>query len=409
MHRARLIANFLPEFGWQPLVLTVHERYYEEPPDYDLLQTVSPQVQVVKTRALPVVKLFGKRLIGDIGIRGFFHLYREALKIIRSQPTTNPQSPITLWIPIPSWYTALLGRLLHARTGIPYGIDYIDPWVSKLADHHKPLSRAWWTNQLARFLEPIAVKKAALITGVSTAYYQGVLDRNFRRRPVAHAGMPYGFDPHDHEIVLTGIGYPWPAGAGLSPLVYAGAFLPQSHLFIDGLFHAVASLRASGLWDERIRLYFLGTGAYGGKSIETYARDHGVQDIVTERRERFPYLHILNFLREAAGVLVVGSTERHYTASKTFQSLLSGRPVYAVFHEASSAVEVMDACQAGQYTVRYREDADKETLFEEIRQKLLAFIQPAAPWSPDLAALDAWSARESARRLVEGMEGEVKE
>ena len=30
VHRARLISNFLPDFGWHPIVLTVKEIYYEE-------------------------------------------------------------------------------------------------------------------------------------------------------------------------------------------------------------------------------------------------------------------------------------------------------------------------------------------------------------------------------------------
>ena len=33
VHRPRLFAQHLPFFGWTPVVLTVHENYFEEMPD----------------------------------------------------------------------------------------------------------------------------------------------------------------------------------------------------------------------------------------------------------------------------------------------------------------------------------------------------------------------------------------
>jgi hypothetical protein len=30
VHRSRLFAQHLPAFGWEPVILTVHEDYYEE-------------------------------------------------------------------------------------------------------------------------------------------------------------------------------------------------------------------------------------------------------------------------------------------------------------------------------------------------------------------------------------------
>ena len=33
VHRVRLMAGHLAEFGWEPIVVTVHPRHYEEPGD----------------------------------------------------------------------------------------------------------------------------------------------------------------------------------------------------------------------------------------------------------------------------------------------------------------------------------------------------------------------------------------
>lgn len=397
VHRPRLIGNFLPDLGWQPLVLTVKEEYFEEDPDPDFQKTFRPHFEVIRTNAFPPPRRM--RLVGDIGLRAFFQLYRKGIALLKERAIDF------IWIPIPSFYMALLGRLLHDKTGVPYGIDYIDPWVRPLAPYQKKFSRAWWSLQLAKRLEPIAVKKAALISGVSTSYYQAVLDRNFKNQHIAHVGMPYGFDPDDHTISLEGITYPWSDDPATIPYVYAGAFLPQSYQFMEGLFQVIKKLDEEGQWDQRKKMFFLGTGRYGGTTIQEYAAKYGVDQYVTEIRERFPFLHIQQFLRAAQGVLIIGSTEQHYTASKTFQCLLSGRPVWAIFHKESSAAEVMSACKADRYLSRYEPIMDQEAIVGIIKATFTSFLAEAdTHWAPDLHPLDQFSAKKSAEKLVEAIE-----
>ena len=53
VHRVRLIANHLASFGWHPIVLTVHERHYEEPLVPELTALVASTVEVIKVDGLP--------------------------------------------------------------------------------------------------------------------------------------------------------------------------------------------------------------------------------------------------------------------------------------------------------------------------------------------------------------------
>lgn len=402
VHRPRLIGNFLPQFDWEPTLLTIKEQYYEEPPDNDLIKTVAPHIKIVKVNAFPVITIFGRRIIGDIGIRGLLHLYKAAQTIVKNNNIDF------IWIPIPSWYVALLGRRLYKQTGVPYGIDYIDPWISQLAPHEKKFSRAWWSNQIAHILEPIALKTARLITGVSTAYYQPALDRNFKNRPIEHVSMPYGFDPGDHQIDIDDVRYPWDDTPNVIPFVYAGAFLPQSYLFIQALFSSIRKLRHEGQLPPNVKFYFLGTGYYSGDSISDYAKKEKIPDLVVEIRMRFPFLHIQHFLRQAAGILIIGSTEKHYTASKTFQCLLSQRPVWAIFHQESSAAKIMKECQADQYLNEYYEDMTNIDLHDTIYHTFSAYLNQDKGWSPNLTPLEYYSAKESARALVNGMNKAIK-
>ena len=393
VHRPRLIANYLKDFDWQPIILTVEPEYYEEQPDYNLCQLVSPDIEVYYTKAHKVVK---PRIIGDIGLRAFDYLYHKAMEIINSRKIDF------IWIPIPSFYVALLGRLLNSKTKIPYGIDYIDPWVRDISNRRN--IRAILSNLLAHILEPIAVKKASLISGVSFEYFKLVIERNFKNKKIVTVAMPYGFDHKDHKIKLNNIVYPWAEYPNCIPIVYAGAVLPLSGYFISKLFCSLKKLIDENKFDKNIKLFFLGTGIYKHKSVEEYAKEAGISNYVVEIRQRFAYLHILNFLSAANGVMVIGSTEQHYTASKVFQSLLSKRPVFTIMHHQSTVVEILKQCYANNYLVEYYQDEELEFFEQKILQTFSKFITEQNDWQPKLDELDRYSSKESARKLVEAIE-----
>ena len=392
VHRPRLIGNFISAFGWKPIVLTVDAKFYEETLDAAMCQTVSSDIEVHRVNAFKPLKRL--RFFGDIGIRGGLQLYHGALKLIREEGIDF------IWIPIPSFYTAVLGRLLFEKTGVRYGIDYIDPWVNGFTNYKQPFTKAWISNKIAQVLEPFSVKKASLISGVASAYFAPVLDRNFKNKSIESVGMPYGFDPRDHDLGLELMHYPWDNLPDCEPFVYAGAFLPQSKLFIELLFKSIYALIQSGKWKDEWHLFFIGTGYYQGKTLQTYANEAGIGSYVHELKERRPFLEVLTLLNCAKGVMVIGSTERHYTASKIFQSLLSKRPVFAVLHEESSAVQIMRAANAANYLCTYSESVELGEFETRLVQQFFHFVSSSEEWTPTLKVLDAYSARESAEQLA---------
>jgi len=69
--------------------------------------------------------------------------------------------------------------------------------------------------------------------------------------------------------------------------------------------------------------------------------------MVDEHPHRIGYVDTLNHLGQCGAVLVLGSTERHYTPSKVFQAILSKRPVFALLHAESTAVGMIEQAGAG--------------------------------------------------------------
>lgn len=271
VHRSRLFAQHLPSFGWQPTILTVHEDFYEEKLDYNLNELLPKNLRIEKVRAF---KTTMPRFIGDIGLRGFFQLYTKAKQLIKKEHFDF------LYIPVPSFYVALLGRWLHHSTGINYGIDYIDPWGHEFRGSDKIFSRHWFSKHIAKILEPIAVKKASMITGVAAGYYKGVQERNPKlAKRALFAAMPYGGEKADHDKVKTmGIKpYLFTMRSDRIQLVYAGAMLPKA---FDPLEKILCATSSEPEKFQHLELHFIGTGTSPdnalGYNIKPLAEKYGL-------------------------------------------------------------------------------------------------------------------------------------
>jgi len=405
VHRSRLFAYHLPGFGWEPVILTVDEKYYEETLDYNLLSLLPAGLRIEKANAFKVGK---PRLIGDVGLRGFFQLYRKAKELIRRDKIDF------LYIPIPSFYVALLGRWLHATTGVKYGIDYIDPWVHRFPGSDKTFSRHWFSSKISGFLEPIAVKKAALITGVAEGYYKGVLERNpHLAKTCLFGAMPYGGEQADHDRVgeLGLKPYLFERKAGKIQLMYAGAMLPKAYAPLEAILTSIQS--NPGLFAS-LEIHFIGTGKTPddpeGYNIRPLAEKYNLWNkTIYEYPRRIPYLDVLVHLEATDGVFILGSTEPHYTPSKVYQGVLSGKPILAVLHKESTAVNVIRNANTG---VVLAFDGEKEidrikTEFSDVFQNFKEFMASFDPRQVNREAFDRYSAKNVTASLAALMEKSI--
>lgn len=392
VQRARLIVNFLERYGWKPVVLSVSPEFYEEKLVPELEHTVREKLKIYWCDARKVKR--GFRLVGDIALRAYGQLTAKALEIIEKEKIDF------IWSPLPSFYTSLICRKVHDKTGIPYGLDYMDPWV-----HDFPgarfMNKAWLAKRVAQLLEPIAVRKASLLTGVSELSYTPVIERNPHLKGIITGYMPLGFDAHDYEVKPTNRILLWDGDGDVIPVIYAGAFLPKAHYYVDCMMEVLARLRKENKLNPKVRFYFVGTGKGNLRTVNDYAIKHGVGDIVSERTARISYLEVLNNLRQAFGVLAIGNIEPHYTASKIFQTLLSGNRVFPIFHQASTVNDILRESHADKFLVRYDGALSRGEFCNLLSDQLQRFLNPAENWSPDMTALDKYSADASARTLAD--------
>lgn len=348
--RVRFFAQHLPEFGWDPIILTTEPRFYEWSVDAENERLLRPDLEVVRTAALPV-KWTRKLGVGDLGIRTLWHHWRALNRICRRRPVD------LIFIPVPPNYSMLLGRLARARFGIPYVIDYIDPVVTdyykKLARRQRPPKYAL-ANRVARRMEPFALKHVAGIVGVDLSYTADLFTRYpWLRAPAS--GIPYGAEPGDFEYVRQ---HPranpiFDRNDGRLHLSYVGRGGPDIVPALRALFQAVrCGLASAPHLFSRISLHFVGTTYASGSAVREQvlpvAREAGVTDAVDEHPGRVPYLTAMQILLDSHSLLVLGSDSAHYTASKIFPYILAARPLLAIFHEQSSVVEILRQTGAGE-------------------------------------------------------------
>jgi hypothetical protein len=403
VHRARLWAYHLQEFGWNPVIVTTDPKYYECQLDDELMKLLPEDLEVVRTRALPTRPV---RIIGNLGFRSVWWYYKAVRKLARERRVDF------VHITCDSFPSALAGPAIERFLGIPYGIDYQDPWIPETPVARRFLSKGWLAQRVSAILEPIAVRRARLITGINEKYFASVLLRNPQLEQRAEtAGMPFGSSERDFALLAERPRKPFlfdPADGKLHVL-YAGALLPQAHGVLERLFHALQILRAgSPDLADRLRIHFVGTGMHEsdparGHTVTPYIEKWKLAGMVDEMPSRIRYLDVLTHLAASHAVLVIGSTERHYSPSKIYQGVLSRRPVFALLHEESTALAVLRGSNAG-VAVGFREDAlpDSARLAQQLETFLRssAYDADAVNWS----AFDKESARESTRLLAEAMD-----
>jgi hypothetical protein len=125
--------------------------------------------------------------------------------------------------------------------------------------------------------------------------------------------------------------------------------------------------------------------------------------MVDEHPHRIGYVDTLNHLEHCNAVLVLGSTEQHYTPSKVFQAILSKRPVFAMLHAESTAIGMIEQARAGR-VLSLTETAMPEPGAVAACLAALVGDPPYDSGTVDGAAFEALSARASTRALAEALD-----
>jgi len=407
-HRVRLLAPYLVENGWDPTIVTVDPRDYDGGVEPALNRLVPSSLRIVRCRAWKTswTRSFG---FGDLGLRAFQNLRRTCEGLLRRERYD------VLFVTVYPVYPALLGPWLKRRFGVKFVLDYQDPWVGSWGEtvgggpNGTPDIRSRLTRRAGTLLEPMAVGAADAITAVSAGTHEEIVERIPAARTIVRHALPLGWDRNDFACLgRTSSQQFFVEGDGFANIIYVGTVLPKGVETLRALLQAAALVRSrDAAAYGRLRLWFLGTSnrfdVQAPPRVLPIAEAMGVGDAVREVTSRIPYADALAVLRHAHAILLLGSTEPHYTASKLYPALLADRPILAAFHEASSVVDILTRVGGGP-AVRLVSYGDEGPASPEridcLARHLAALVHaPHRPALLDLQPIEDVSARALARKL----------
>lgn len=402
MHRVRHSLPYFRQFGWEPVILTVKPEYVEGEREERLLNTFPADVDVRRTEALPTEWTRTLR-VGNLALRALPYALRQGDKIVRRENIDLVYFSTTAF-PI-----LALGRYWKTRFGVPYVIDMQDPWYSGTYDPDEAPSRfskAWLARQLGRVLEPLTMSAVDGIISVSNGYCEILQSRYDRVEPSMCEVIPFGAAQKDFDVLQSAnVKNPiFDPGDEKTHVVQVGRAGPDMDRAAHCLFDALSTgRRERPRLYENLRLHFVGT-RYSQEAPETMAPiadEYGLGDLVHEQVARVPYFQALRLLRDADMLLLLGSTDPNYTASKLYPYILAQRPLLTVFHENSSVVDITQRTKAGT-VVTYDNDEDTTGVAAAVESAWTPMLE-RLPYAPetDWDAFQPYTAEAMTRRQAE--------
>lgn len=300
---------------------------------------------------------------------------------------------------------------LKSRHGVPVAMDFQDPWAT---DYYRlnpavrpPGGRLKFAvaNRLALRDERRVLPHVDGFTVVSPAYQTALVATHPVLAAKPFLALPFAADESDFEsLARCDVRQDFfTPGDGRLHWVYVGRGGEDLHTALAGLFTALREARETDPDLRRVRLHFIGTdyaaGARARHTILPLARRLGVDDQVAEHPHRIPYARALRCLADADALVVPGSNDPAYTASKIYPCVLARKPMLTLFHRDSPVNEFLRATRCS-VAVGFAPGEDPAALARAVRSEWFAPRADRSPPRTDRAAFEPFTARAMTDRLL---------
>ncbi len=380
--RALKFCRYLPEFGWQPTVLTISPRAYERTNDSQMAE-IPTDVEVIRAlgldtgrhlsmrgaylKALALPDRWSSWLVGGV-LSGLRAIRRHNIDVIY---TTYPIAT-----------AVLIGYVLHRITDKPWIVDFRD---SMTEDEYPqdPLTR-----RVYRWIERKAVQKASALLFTT----RGTIHMYLQRYP----------ELDEHKCVLLPNGYDEPDFDGIisqrrtvtkTRLLHSGLIYPWER-DPRPFFRALAKLKSEGKISEKtfcIDLRACGLETEFRKDVD----ELGIADLI----HFLPALPYRDALRDAANsdalLLMQAECCDHQVPAKAYEYLRLNKPILALTTMVGDTAALLN--EAGGATIV--DLADENAICEALPNFLQQVCAGTHPL-PSAATVKSFSRRSQADRLA---------
>ena len=368
--RALKFAKYLPEYGWEPLILTVNgpsekkSSGLEVPEGIRVFRTEYRDVmgEVKKWFRFKKIHTDGKkneRTTGHTkpGIPSFAaemlsmpdeHIGWYKFAVAQGAKVISEERVDAIFSTSPPETAHLVARRLKASSGRPWIADLRDLWSD---DHFRKRSRL--KRAILRFMERSVLKDADYLTTVSEPWAR-MLGSSTGRAKDAIKVIGNGYDEADFKDV------PYARNDRLT-ISYTGK-LHKKHQRISVFLDAVKGLLEEGLIDRnRLRLKFYVSG-YDKPDIKTMAKSYDMSDVIMEL-DTVDYAKSLEVQRSSDALLLVqwqGEGKEGWYSAKVYDYLGARRPILALAEKGGIIEKLISRTSSG--FVAYNADIMKRSL-----------------------------------------------
>jgi len=396
------LAKYLPEYGWEPVVLTprlpgrmplgfkIVETPYRDTfrlpkiiLGVDAQQDMMPQLaQLKKKLHIRSERSFFDYLMVTLGEVTAYPDARKGWRVpaVKTGTSYVRQEPVEAMISTSCYTSHIVAADLKRLHGIAWVADFQDLWT---LNHYYPYSRLrkWLETRLE--VQTLAGSDALVIASEHTAGKMRELHKGKSVRTITNA-----FDPAD-------INNPPAALTKKFTITYTGnTFSGRQSPTL--LFIALAGLIAEGAIEAgRVEVRFYGAEAgWIQKEAERYGLENVVRQFGTVPREE-----ALEKQRESQVLLMLkwnDPTEKGIYSSKVFEYLAARRPILAVGGYPDAVSDLLNETGAGV------DASTKDDVLRALKQMLDEYRREGGvAYRGEPSKVDRYSFREMARRYAE--------
>jgi len=411
VQRILKFVKYLPEFGFDPAVLTVQEGDYPAR-DESLLEEIPKQVPVLRTRIPEPYgvyrKLTGKKKGSAVDVnvnrprgqrmpasermaewvRGMMFVPDARVGWLLTGVKPGVRFARTFGADIvysssPPYTCALLGRAIARGAGIPWVPELRDPWTEFLSAPRRPEPARGFDRRLERGVYHDAPRLVIAWSGIAND-----LRGKYPNEDASKVRLvPNGYDPED----VSGVE---PVQNSRFTVVYTGSLYGVRNP--ETVLDAVAQLLARGELDpDRVRIRFIGRF---GDEVRAMFRKSDVAPVVEERGYLPHAQSVAELLGAHALLLVVDDVpgSEHIVPGKVFEYLGARRPILAVGPDGDVA-QLVRSIGAGRVLARRDVDGIASAILELYREWQTS---GTTMYRGDLEMTERQSRRERARDLA---------
>lgn len=377
VQRTAKFVKYLPEFGWKPIVLTIHPTAYFAYDDTLLQELSHPAIEIVRTGTHDVTKLAAAAtrqktiemptdharswlsalsqllFIPDNKIGWRKHALATAAEIIERE-----KDIAVIYSTAPPFTSHLIAIELRAKYQLPVVLDFRDPWVENPAHFYWTL----WHKRRHEALEEKTLLYADRILTANRALKELFLKKYFGK--LTHKDISiiwHGYDAEDFQNVS-----PEKTAKPKLRFLYSGRFfLSSPKPFFKGL---KAAIEKNSSLRHRVEAHFVGVFPAAYMQL---AKRYGLKDLVVVRGY-LPHRQAVSELLHAdvlwATLSDIKGTET-ITHGKLFEYLAARKTLFGIVPEGAARQLILEANGLVAHPKNVKEIASKILELYELWQR----------------------------------------